>query len=110
MFVCISLNDCNTQVYLFIKTTVAQLWRFDKVDGFELIYADAMNSEPSANGPGARWRPALWLSPDVDSLYLYGGGKDEPIGNSYSDLWQYSISTEQWTLRYAGGNQSFPCM
>jgi len=47
------------------------------------------------NTPGGRWVYSKWKSCADDYLWLFGG---ENSGYAYvSDLWRYSISTNEWT-------------
>jgi len=59
-----------------------------------------------ANQPGSRtWGVATWVD-NNNNLWLFGG-MDASSGNIYSDLWQYNITTGEWTWMsgpQGGGN------
>lgn len=57
----------------------------------------------AANIPGARWGSASWVDAS-GNLWLFGGlGVDDASADTgeYSDLWEYSPSTGEWT--WVGG-------
>jgi N-acetylneuraminic acid mutarotase len=59
----------------------------------------------AANTPGGRSFAAVWQSSD-GTLWLYGGNAHSAAyGEAYpTDLWKYSVSTNQWT--WMGGSTS----
>src|SRR5690349_6457397 len=53
-----------------------------------------MGSPSSLNSPGSRHGAAHWVDANGD-LWLFGGEGDPT--HWFSDLWKYTVSTNQWT-------------
>lgn len=86
------------------------LWKYDPVaniwtwiNGNNTYNATAvpgtMGVASSTNKPGGRTYACNWID-DADNLYMYGGtgmATSAASSTSLSDMWKYSIASNQWT-------------
>lgn len=86
-------------LFYFSLSVNAQEWTWMKGSNTanELGVYGTQGMEDPANTPGARNGPNMWSA--GGSLWVFGGygtDADENSG-SFNDLWQYNISTNNWT-------------
>jgi uncharacterized protein (TIGR02145 family) len=62
-----------------------------------------LNASSSTNHPGTRVGSCNWISSDGTKLYLFGGAGGA-WGGVLNDLWQYDLSTNNWT--WIGGTST----
>lgn len=85
------------------STRHADLWRYDAttnewtwMNGVQTTQAQpvygTLGAPSPTNTPGARSAGCAWATPD--ELWLFGGTTPNGIA---SDLWRYTIATDQWT-------------
>ena len=59
---------------------------------------DSLCSPSVNNCPSARFETRTTWTRDCDNFLLFGGAGDIQGINMYNDLWNYNVSSNQWTL------------
>lgn len=62
---------------------------------------------PSSEGPGSRIDPLTWRV--GEHFYLYGGRVTLSTNEQYSDLWEFNITSLEWTLLSLGFGGAIDC-
>src|SRR5581483_8935669 len=73
------------------------LWDYD-------IASNTWNNLTDGTGPGSRMSPSSASSQSV--MYVFGGVK--PTFTLFNDLWQYNLTSHQWTLIPINGSAPAP--
>jgi len=58
----------------------------------------------ASNVPGARFTPAPWTD-TAGNFWFFGGHVDNGADYFFNDVWEFNLSTQQWT--WNGGSSSF---
>jgi hypothetical protein len=91
--------DASGKLWLFggyFNGAYNDLWKYDPATGYWT--AVQANASYGSLQPQPRYHAAEWKD-GQGNLWLFGGYGSTINGNgSFSDIWKYSISTNQWTL------------
>jgi galactose oxidase-like protein len=85
--------------------TLSDLWEYSAgewtwVSGSNLagqwpVYGTKGTPDPS-NFPGARQWPATWIDAS-GNFWLFGGLGPDGGGGAFNDLWEYNVTSKEWT-------------